>query len=690
MSARGLAALETLERLGHHDLLDAPDTHSRHSSPEPVLSERLYEQGLGGRRLQVFRALHRRELEALLASLKGGLDAQDRAARGRVRRLLGLEGAREDLASVAATRPEAAAWLGELDADLRPDRAAGVLRRARRPGDPWARMWEGQALIRAARAREARAPLEEAGPLFSKPPHVYWLLLAQARLHARRFGEAREALDRAESLDAGSPAVPSMRGHLAHRAGDREEALSRFHEARDLDLDVAGSYLFEGLGLDLTWDAPRRYLEALDRAIARHPGNAVLHAERAELRRDPRFCLYREAFLDYEQAARAAPRAAWIRAVLARARNNADGGRAGLAEFDGAVALCPRSGWMRAWRGAALSRVGETRPAMADFGRAQALMPWYPFTYAWRGAALVRAARWDEARADLDRAVELDSSYLFSRFERFRARRGQGDWDGAAADLNVCFAADPKYTWLGRDGGKALRLLAAAARRRPKLGWLRAWLSQARLQTGDPRRGIDDARAAVRMLPRELQPRVWLAQALAACGDAVRARRGYEACLRRNPGLWAAHEGLASLHAAAGRWELAYRHRVLAARLAPTTVALQVSAAEAAMRLGRGAAALAHLRRALELDHGSREAALLAAELRLRRGELRAAQAHLDAIFRAPQPPARAYAMRGTLRQRQGDGAGAVEDFRRAYALDPSVFPPEARDAVKRLAGGEQ
>lgn len=689
MSARGRAVLAGLESLGHLDLLDAPDTHSRHDDPEPEEAQRLFDQGLGRRRLSVFRALHRPRLEAWGRSLSAGrLDAEDFEARGRVRRLLGLVD-EADADFVRAGTRRAASWRGEALIYTRPGEALRLFRATRAQGDPWPSFWSGVALMKAIRHKDARAPLEEAALQFgAEAPHVFWLVLYQARVHAKDLTGARAALNRALSLDAASPAPCSLLGHLAHIAGEPKEEMARFHAARNLDMDVAGSYLFEGLGLDLTWGEPRAYLDALERAIVRRPRCGALYAERAELLRDPRFCRYEDAIRDYEKAALLEPKVAWIRATLARARNKAGNARAGLVDFDRAAKLAPNSGWIRAWRGAALSRAGRLPAALRDFAAAEAVMPWYSFTYAWRGAVFVRLKRWESACADLDRAVELDPHYLFSRNERFRARLGRGDYEGAVSDLNACFQADPKYTWLGRSGTAAMADLDAAARARPRLGWVRAWRGFSLLELGRVREAPAEFAAAARLLPGEPLIRAWRARALAVTGNTAQARREYSACLRLDPSLWNAHKGLADLDAAEGRWKDAHRRLRRVTELTPTTVAAFFDAAAAGARLGRDREALGDLARALELDPDYREAALLSAELRLRQGELDMAQTQLEAVFRRPAPPARAFAARGMLQQARGDERAAVQDFRRAYELDPGVFPPEVREVVKKLSGG--
>lgn len=544
----------------------------------------------------------------------------------------------------------AGAWtaLG-IDIAGAPRRAATTLERAvkKSPGDAAVRMWLGQALLELQQYGRAARELAAARALFKRPPHVLLLLQAVARYHVRDWeGAARGALE-AVADDPASPAAYVLLSRVRQRQGRPAEALAACHKARDRDLEVGASFLLPKFGKD-PWADARGYLRRLDRAIKRAP-TALLYAERAELKRDPRLCLYVEALRDYEEAARRAPKAAWMRALVGRAKNNASGGEAGLEDFDRAVALAPESGWIRAWRGAALTRMGRSAEAHADFAAAEKRMPWYPYTYAWRGALLVREGRFSRARADLERAVPLDPNYIFSRFERFKARLALGEYEGAVADLLAARRADPKFDWPSRDRA----LLEKAVRARPDLGWLRAWRGRALLAEGDAKGALRELAAAIARLPREADPLVWRGEALARLGRAAEAKRDLEAAVRLAPRSWSAHRALADLLAASGRTReaLARMRRVTA--LAPTTVSHLVDRARLEAALNLTKAALASLERALELEPRYAKARALT------------------------------FVIRGMARGRRGDAAGQAADFRQALAIEPALFSDEERRAIE-------
>lgn len=691
MSAAARAAA-ALARMGHEDLLDVPDTHSDAVSETKLAgTARNLAPGLGARRLWCFRAMHGAELEELAAALAAEKDPEARAWSGRVLRLLGRAAeARAALdAAAAAGVARAALWRAELDLLADPAGAENGLRAAVRAGasGPAASAWLAQARLLQGDPEGALAALEgEAAPL-----HVARLLRVQACFDLGRDEDARAAAETARRADPASPSASALLGRLRGRAGDLQGALEFYHEARDLDLEVGGDFVFEMLGAHMTWKDPESTVLSLDRALAEHPEEPVLLAERAEILRHPRLCRYDEALKDYAEAVRLAPRRAWIAALLARALNYRDGGRAGLEEFDRAAALNPKSGWIRAWRGALLARVAEHSRAAADLDAATELMPWYPFSYAWRGGLRNRLGKAAEARRDLDAAIALDPTYAFSWGERFQSRLALGDTEGALADLGRAFRMDPKYAWISLRGRKGaagvLAELDAAVAARPDLPWLRAWRGHALLELGRPADALADLEAAAAALPREAAVTTWSGSALARVGRGAEARGRLEEAARLDPSSWAVQRALADLYGSLGEGEKRLVCLRRASELAPTTVSGLVELAESAFRMGREDEALAVLARAVELDRRYPAARVLAAQVHLSRGRLDEAERELAAAF-AAGGSGRAHLVRGMLRHARGDFQGQIEDFRAALKTDPGAFSPEETEAVRTLVSG--
>lgn len=595
-----------LERLGHHEVLDIPDTFGRPRPGERAETVWHFKRGYAARRLRVFAALRRPELTAALERLRGRREPAARALRGRILRLLGdAPGARRELAASRAEEPgaRAAGWLGELMIFDRPRAALPLLDEALRldPSWPWPRLWKAAALLSLGRAAAAREQLDAFRAPGGGGRFIHAALRFQAAMMSRVPRRALAAAGEMIRLDPASPAGHDAAGKALKALGRDAAAMERFHDARERDLDVMGTYVFDGLDLEKTWGAPEAYLAALDRAVARRPRVAALYAERAELKRDPRFCRYEEALEDYARAVRLEPRRGWLRAVLARAENNLRGGRAGLDDFDAAVRLAPASGWIRAWRGALRARLGDARGARADFRAAAALMPWYPFTYAWRGALLRRLGRSREALRDLDAAVRLDSRYAFSLNERFEVRRALGDFPGAVRDLNAAFAMDPKYGW---PPAGALRQLAEAVRRHPREAWLHAWRGKALLDAGDAAGALRSLDRAAALEPGAALARAWRGRALRVLGRGSEAARELSGAVRLDPRLWTARKELAELQEEAGRLAQARASMAVVTRLAPTTVPHLLVKARLALRLNRRAEARRDLERAMQLDAG--------------------------------------------------------------------------------------
>ncbi|MBI5629769.1 MAG: tetratricopeptide repeat protein [Elusimicrobia bacterium] len=683
MSAREVE--ELLESLGHSDVLEARQTHSRASGREDQSYDWYSGHGLGLKRLFNFQAVHRLELARALDHLAGERETPEvLALKGRVFRLMGRRGDAEvflERSLKARETAAAAAWLGELLLAAEPGRARVLLDRALvlDPQSAWPRLWKGLLHLNALswdKALDELLRFLEARPGRSYLAHfLRYHAFLKKNDHALAFQEAEAAI----AADPGVPAGYDMAGRARYYLGDKAGAVEFFHRARNCDLEGEGSYLFCELNGRKDWGDPQAYLEALDQVIEKSPDSAIYHAERAELKRDPKFCMYEEALADYEKAAVLAPDCAWILAVLARAKNNLMGGRSGLEEFDRAIALCAGSGgWIYSWRGAVYARLGLASQALADFERCVELMPWYSFAYAWRGGVLNKAARFEEARRDLDTAVALDPHYLFSFYERFRARAGLDDRAGAVEDLNHAFRADPKYVWHGPDLDRALA-------REPENPWLRAWKGHSLLQDGEAAAAVPELDRALSLDPGNALALSWRGWAKRELGLAAEARADLERAAVLEPGLWAPHKILSEIYAASGELEKALGAIAKVVELAPTTVSHLVQKARIERDLGLPREALQDLRKAVQLDRGFSEAFLLMAEISLSLGDAPGAARDIARVMELPDPPGRAYLVRGLLREAAGDWEGQIEDFKKALDMDPGLFPEEERMKVAKL-----
>jgi tetratricopeptide (TPR) repeat protein len=704
VSARIEAVRAALERLRHEETVESPESHSSVSSRSDTLRIGYFEEALGWRRLFHFKHVRRAELLAAESALEGLQDAEALAWRGRIRRLLGeTREAKRLLERSLALAPgaDAAAWLGEIAIYHEPRKAPALLERAvgLAPDRPLPRLWLGMALLKDGEPRKALAELDRAlalGP--GAESHVLRLCRCEASLALKDYPRAFEEAERAVRLDPDSPAGYHMAAKIKFAAGDMDAAAEWSNQARNRDINLEGPF-FASLGVVSDWGDPEGYLKTLDRAIAKRPAMAALYAARAELKRDPKLCLYEEALADYEKAVALEPDCAWIVAVLARAQDYSAGGRAGLPSFDRAVSLCGTSGWIYAWRGAVRARLGEPEKALDDFARSLRHMPWYSFSYAWRGALYNRLGRFGEALADLDTAVGLDPEYLFSYNERFQAKRGLHDYAGAAADLNHAFARNPKFTWLGAgaaeaDPKKRAELLAgfdAALKRAPREAWLHAWRGYSRLQWSLAREAIADLDRAAALGLKSAELEGWRGLAQLGSGRLVEAAASLRRSIRLNPKSWLAYKVLSDVRAAQGRPKEALAAIAKAARLAPTTVPVLVSQARLELQLGRSERALALLAKAGGLDRRYAEIHILTAEIRLGRDETALASSAVEKALALPQPGGRAHLIRGLVRQKLGDFKGQISDFAAALKIEPGLFQDKERRLIEDLVrrGGE-
>ena len=694
-----------LERLGHEEAVESPESHSSVSSRSDTKRIGYFEEALGWRRLFHFKASRQVELRRALSLLDGiKEDAAALAWRGRLQRLLGeTQEARRLLKRSLSLEPSApaAAWLGEIAIYHEPKEAGPLLARAMSLAPRWhlPHLWQGLALLKDAQPREALAEFDLALKLGPKTEsHLLRLGRSEAFLALKDFTKAFQEALRAVKLDPDSPAGYHMAGNVKFAAGDLKAATAYSHQARNRDINLEGPF-FASLGVVSDWGNPAVYLKTLDRAIAKRPGTAALYAARAELKRDPKLCQYEEALADYEKAVALEPNCAWIVAVLARAQDYSGGGRSGLKSFNRAVALCGTSGWIYSWRGAVWARLGRPERALEDFARALKHMPWYSFAYAWRGALFNRLGRFDEALADLDAAVRLDPHYPFSYNERFQAKRGLKDYAGAVADLNQAFARDPKFTWLGArasemDPKKRAEMLGCfeeALAQAPRAAWLYAWRGYSRLHWGLAKEAIGDLDKAVSLGLNSAELEGWRGLAQLETGRLSEAAVSLKKAIRLNPKGWLAYKVLSEVCAARGKPKEALDAIAKAARLAPTTVPVLVSQAKLEHQLGRAERALALLAKAAGLDRRYAEIHILTAEIRLGREEMSLASSAVEKALSLPQPGGRAYLVRGLVRQKLGDFKGQIADFAAALKIEPRLFQDKERRLIEDLVrrGGE-
>jgi tetratricopeptide (TPR) repeat protein len=639
------------------------------------------------------RAPRLRELFAL-ADRAAARDPLARAARGRLRRLLGDDaGAGADLSAALDEAPGlsvARAWLAELDlagpaseeglaqalAGPRPPSEALVYRAASRLLRRDARGAEADA--RAARRARPRDPLAA-------------LLHGTALERLGRRAPALAAYAAAGRLSPCSSVGFMLRARLESSARRREEALEGALRADPCYALITLSWFKPGV----SWGAHAKRLVAF---AFREPELAGWYQRQQEIHYAPYH------FEEYEAAKSVLarrPGSPWAAALVARGvlRCPPDPARAaeGLRLADAATRACPGSGWMRAWRALGLLKAGRRDEALAEFDRGLRRQPYYHRALAWRGGLLRGLGRAEEALADLDRACAIDELYPFSAHERSLARRLRGDWVGAALELDRAYRLDFRYSWIfttlreptraefARAEAELTRALAA----HPSCASLRAWRGDARRRAGDFSGALADLREAAAADPAHANAQAFLGRALLDAGRAREAREPLRRAAELAPdqkifGGWRAEALFRS-----GR-----RVEALAAlaRLMKEVPAVQVwwvlhLRAELRLEAGRARDALRDLKAAERCEGRHADGYYLCARARLALGDARGAESEIGKTLTISPNMGRAYLLRAEIRRRLGRAGAVLSDYRVVLERFPFLFNEEERGRVAALLG---
>ncbi len=396
-----------------------------------------------------------------------------------------------DRAAAAAMRSRAAGaekaessavddFLGGEAAYFRRDypRAIACVRRVltRQPGHFW-----GQYLLAICHLKEHQPGAAQAALTVcqaARPGFVWtYLLKGFAEGEIGDFDLAEADFKRASELgldDASRYVMLVNRGVMRVRRGRSEDAAEDFRAAIALKSDQFQAYVnlaqaFENLG---RFDQAE---EALDRAIARFPKEAVLYRARARVHRLRSF------------------------------------DREALADLDRAIALSPPEDPARGGdhleRALIFEQAGRHDEALAECDRALAIQPDGPDVHRIRGAVLVKLRRFDEAIRSFDNCLAKGKPSASLHEARGLALAQRGDYERAIADYTLALGAGrvtaSLYTNRGwaylfsgastpasRDFDEALRLDAADAR-------ALSGCAMANVQQRKVREAVADARASV-------------------------------------------------------------------------------------------------------------------------------------------------------------------------------------------------
>ncbi|HEY7310978.1 MAG TPA: tetratricopeptide repeat protein [Gemmataceae bacterium] len=377
----------------------------------------------------------------------------------------------------------------------------------------WAHFLRALAYQKQGEPREAHASLTVC---VSRRDGFVWnyLLRGLLRIELGEFQAARADFDKAQALQPDAEARYVLwlnRGTLALKERKADEAIRAFEEAvrEKPPMYQAHVNLAEA-------HAQRNQLSeavvCLDRAIDLKPGDANLHRTRALL--EQRRGRPRVALKDLEEAIRLTPR---DRPSLELARYHFERGavlflddqfRAAVQALDEALAVdVPMS--------------PDGRDAERERLRAN--------IYLLRAQTLLKLANYKGARTAFDNYLQHGAATAAVWRQRAAVNLKLEDYKGVLEDCTQALGQEKDAETFCLRGCAylhfhlpklALRDFEAALGLHPDYGEALAWRGLARIQTGDSRQGIADARQAVKRSPKSAEVRLQAARVLALAVDA--------------------------------------------------------------------------------------------------------------------------------------------------------------------------
>ncbi len=252
---------------------------------------------------------------------------------------------------------------------------------------------------------------------------------------------------------------------------------------------------------------------------------------------------------------------------------------------------------------------------------------------------------------------------------RASAREASGDLAGALADLTDALDLDPDFIELWNERGSLKK------------------------DIGDLDGAIRDLTRAIELAPTWAPPRINRGNAWIHKGDLDRAIADSSAAIEIQPTHWGGWFNRGIARADRGDLEGAISDYDRAVKLAPREAAVWINRGHARIQLGDADGAVADYTNAIELQPGMVLAWSNRAQARAARGDLAGAAADLTrAIEIEPQPGeqlAKLILSRGGLRRRSGELDGAIADFGRVIELYPESAAAWAGRGSAREDKGE-
>lgn len=397
----------------------------------------------------------------------------------------------------------------------------------------------------------ALSDLERAVKLDPNQPEAY-VLIAQLNLSpGGDLKQAREAIDKALSLEFEEPADKAKALLLrASMQTEPEKKVADLDEAVQLMPDDAAVVRARGLVLaDL--DKLEPALTDLDKAIALEPEDGAAYEAKAIIL--ARLKKYDESLAALEKARQLSPDSVMPLLQQARVHSHQENLDAALEDLNKALEMDGNNVAVLLMRASVYQEKGDKDKAMADADRAVQLKPDLPMAIHTRALLLAEREQFDEAVTELqklrklapkdtltllqlamlysvqkktDEAIEAYTALLAEEPEEWRALRGRGDaylnigkQPEAIADFEKALALQPKdhgilnnLAWVLatspddklRDGKRAIELATLACELTEyKAAYILSTLAAAYAETGDFNTAIKWSTKAVEVDDKE-------------------------------------------------------------------------------------------------------------------------------------------------------------------------------------------
>ena len=299
------------------------------------------------------------------------------------------------------------------------------------------------------------------------------------------------------------------------------------------------------------------------------------------------------------------------------------------------------------------------------------------------GTVLLRAGRLDEAREQFERSAKAQPGFVDAQSNLGNVLRQLGRTAEAIAPLKRAFAGNPKSTEIADllgaalldtgDGRGAVAIFETVvkARHRDSKAWLH--LAIASQLSGNAKRALEAADAALAIVPDTAPALGARGQALASLGQVASAREAFAAGVRSAPGSAVAHYNYGVFLREQADVEAAVSHLRTAVKLDATLAPAHEALVNALVDAGRADEALSHGDAFAAGRPDSGAALAMQAAARFAQGRIEESIALYRRALADPAAAAESamFLAYGNALFAAGEAVEATREFARAVDLDP-------------------